>query len=57
MGYEEWLEFPAKEYPRDPPYMEQAECSLCHSIVPKDEIRNGLCEICRLVLEKVKDER
>jgi len=35
----------------------KAECSLCHSIVPKEEIRDGLCEICRLLLEGIKDEQ
>ena len=39
------------------PYKGKAECPLCHSIVPKEEIINGQCEVCRLLLEKVKDER
>ena len=35
----------------------KAECCLCHSVVPKEEIKDNLCEVCRLLLEREKEGR
>ena len=55
MGQEDGDRFLATEYPRDPPYKGKAECPFCHSIVPSKEIIDGLCEVCRLILEREKE--
>lgn len=40
-----------------PDLRQLAECALCHSSVPVNELDEQCrCEVCRLMLEKVKEE-